>query len=297
MIGGAAGVHATGAKVRVNQLGVQAHCLRSEIAADLDRTLAAVAELGITALEMTSFPGCRGNWWGDFGAAADLPPQAIAARIRRAGLQCPSVMVAERELSAEQFNKTIDWVLGLGCPRLVLTSFTVAATRTCDDWHRAFARVEECADRVGASGLEFVLHTQPDLWTSDGGRYALDELRRWLVRKSRRLEFDPTGAIIYGRDPAAFARQCLGSLYALHLRDGITPAEPAFYLAAEPLGTGEVNWPGLLQAAGSSAAEWYILEMEVADRTQVFAALRNSLDYLRGRGLIETGPAPTHAYR
>ncbi len=48
--------------MRANQLGVQAHCLRSEIAADLDRTLARVAELGIAALEMMSFPGSRWRW-------------------------------------------------------------------------------------------------------------------------------------------------------------------------------------------------------------------------------------------
>jgi sugar phosphate isomerase/epimerase len=281
--------------MRADQLGVQAHCLRSEIAADLDRILATVAELGIAALEMISFPGCRGNWWGDFGAATDLPPTVIAARIRSAGLLCPSVMVTEKELSSAQFGATIDWVHGLGCPRLVLTSFAVAATRTRDDWQRAFERVDEFADRVNASGLEFVLHTQPDLWTPEGAGCGLDELLRWLDRHPRRLEFDPTGTIIYGLDPAAFARRCRGALHAIHLRDGVMPREPVLYLAAEPLGTGAVSWPELLQAAESSAAQWYILEMEVTDRTQVLTALQSSLNYLRGRGLIETGRAPLHA--
>jgi sugar phosphate isomerase/epimerase len=280
--------------MRADQLGVQAHCLRSEIAADLDRTLATIAELGMAALEMMSFPGCRGNWWGDFGAAADLPPTVIAARIRSAGLLCPSVMVTEPELSSEQFTATIDWVHGLGCPRLVLTSFAVAAARTRDDWQRAFARVDEFADRVSASGLEFVLHTQPDLWTKGAGS-GVDELLRWSDRHSRRLEFDPTGTIIHDVDPVAFASRCRGALYALHLRDGVVPPEPVFYLAAEPVGTGGVNWPALLQATESSAVQWYFLEMELTDRTRVLTALSSSLKYLRDYGLIETGPAPLHA--
>ena len=270
--------------MRADQLGVQAHCLRSEIAADLDRTLATVAELGIAALEMMFFPGCNGNWWGDFGSAADLSPQVIAARIRGAGLECPSVMVTEKDLSAEQFATTIEWVHGLGCPRLVLTSFAVGAARTREDWHRAFTRVDTLADRVGAAGLEFILHTQPDLWTPDGDGCGIDELQRWLHRRPRRLEFDPTGAIVYGRDPVAFARQYAGALYALHLRDGSTPPAPVFYLPAEPLGTGAVGWPELLQAA---QLDWYILEMELTDRTQVLAAIKTSLNHLRSRGLIE----------
>lgn len=273
--------------MRIDQLGVQAHCLRGEIAVDLDRTLATVAELGIAALEMMSFPGCRGNWWGDFGSAADLPAQTIAARIRGAGLQCPSVMVTEKELTTEQFASTIDWVHGLSCPRLVLTSFAVGAARTREDWQRAFASLDELAERVCASGLEFILHTQPDLWTPAGDDYGFYELQGWLHRHSRRIEFDPTGAIIYGRDPVAFARQHAGTLYALHLRDGITPPEPVFYLPAEPLGTGAVGWPELLRAAALSGADWYILEMELTDRTRVLTAIKTSLNYLRSRGLIE----------
>jgi sugar phosphate isomerase/epimerase len=273
--------------VRADQLGVQAHCLRSEIAADLDRTLAAVAEFGIRALEMMSFPGCRGNWWGDFGTAADLPPETIAGRIRAAGLQCPSVMVVEKELSAEQFGATIDWVHGLGCPRLVLTSFSVAPTRTRENWQEAFARVDEFAQRVHESGLEFILHTQPDLWAPEGSRCGLHELSLWRNRQpGRRVEFDPTGAIIQGLDPVDFARQHAGGVYAVHLRDGLRPPEPVFYLAAEPLGTGSVDWPGFLQAAAESGAEWYILEMELTDRTQVMSALRSSLNYLRDQGLV-----------
>lgn len=278
--------------MRANQLGVQAHCLRSEIAADFGRILATVAELGIRALEMVSFPGCRGNAWGDFGAAADLPPQAIARRIRAAGLQCPSVMVGEKELNAAQFGATIDWVRGLDCPRLVLTSFAIAHARTREHWHQAFARVDELAQRVNEAGLEFILHTQPDLWAAEENRCGLDALGRWRdLQPGRRLEFDPTGALIHGLDPVAFARQPPGRLYAVHLRDGLTPPAPVFYLAAEALGAGSVNWPRFLQAAESSGAEWYFLEMEVTDRSQVLTALRSSLGYLHDRGLIQAGPA------
>jgi len=277
--------------VRADQLGVQAHCLRSEIAADLDRTLATVAELGIRALEMMSFRGCRGNWWGDFGPATDLPPETIAGRIRAAGLECPSVMVVEQELSAEQFGATIDWVHGLGCPRLVLTSFAVASTRSREDWQQAFKRVDEFAQRVSEAGLEFILHTQPDLWAPEGNRSGLDELDLWRNRQAgRRLEFDPTGAIIHGLDPVDFARRHADDLYAVHLRDGLTPPEPVFYLAAEPLGAGGVDWPSFLAAVAGSRADWCILEMEVTDRTQVMPALRSSLDYLRDRELITGRP-------
>jgi sugar phosphate isomerase/epimerase len=195
-------------------------------------------------------------------------------------------MVTEKELAAPNRRRTLDWVQGLGCPRVVLTSFTVSPSRTRNDWVDALARVGELAQHVRTAGLDFVLHTQPDLWAAGTG--GLQELRRWLDRDRCLVEFDPTGAMIHGADPAAFVRLFADALYAVHLRDGMTPPEPVFYLPAEPLGDGGVRWKDLLGACASSTARWYVLEMETADRAQVLPAIRRSLEYLHEQGLVES---------
>ncbi len=273
--------------MRATQLGVQAHCLRSEISVDLDATLATLAGLGLCAFEMMYFPGCRGNWWGDFGAAADLPAAHIGASIRAAGLHCPGVMVTAKDLESDQAAATLDWARDLGCSRVILTSFAVASAPTPGDWTRAFEGLEIQASQVEAAGLEFVLHTQPDLWRPDGRCAGLDALFQWLEGRGRMLEFDPTGAIIHGADPLDFIRRCAGRLYAAHLRDGRTPREPVFYLPAEPLGTGAMPWPAVIQALGTSATQWYLLEMEMSERTQALAGVRASLAYLQKHHLVE----------
>jgi sugar phosphate isomerase/epimerase len=73
---------------------------------------------------------------------------------------------------------------------------------------------------------------------------------------------------------------------ALHLRDGRSPPEPVYYLAALPLGAGGVDWPRLLQAAAASAIEYYFLEMEVVEPQETLAAIESSRRYLVDQGLL-----------
>jgi len=280
------------ASIRSDRLGVQAHCLRHEIASGLEGALERVAGLGLRAIEMMSFPGCRGQAWGDFGAATGREPRAIAAALRVAGLACPSTMVLERELEPGLFDATVRWVKDLDCPRLVQSSFSIADAAGPEAWEAAFGRIEALARRVRAAGLRYVLHTPPNLWRpldpqrAGDAQRPIDLLLRRLDPDLLQLEYDPSGPIIYGLDPAAPLRARPEAFYGLHLRDGHTPPEPLFYLAALPLGAGGVDWPELLRAADASAIEYGFLEMEVAEPRATFAAIESSRRYLAEHGLL-----------
>lgn len=278
-----------------DRLGVQAHCLRHAIAAGLESALERVASLGIRAIEMMSFPGCRGQAWGDFGVAAECAPRDIGTALQAAGLACPSTMVLERELELAHIETTLRWVAELGCPRLVQSSFAIPDDARPADWQLAFDRLEGLARRVHAAGLGYVLHTQPNLWRPfgpalPGERRPIDLLLERLDPQLMRLEYDPSGAIIHGLDPAGPLRARPEAFYALHLRDGHTPPEPLYYLAALPLGMGDVDWPALLDAARASTIDYHFLEMEVAEPAQTFAALESSRRYLVESALLAAAP-------
>ncbi|MCC7462763.1 MAG: hypothetical protein IT480_09930 [Gammaproteobacteria bacterium] len=278
--------------MRPDQLGVQAHCLRHEIAAGLESALERVAALGIGVIEMMSFPGCRGQAWGDFGAAAGRAPADIAAALRAARLHCPGVMVLEHELQSAHLGATLRWVGGLGSHRLIQSSFSIADDAGPADWQFAFDRIEGLARRVRAAGLRYVLHTQANLWRplpaarSGEPPRPIDLLLRRLDPDLMQLEYDPSGTIIHGLDPAAPLRARPEAFYALHLRDGHTPPEPVYYLAALPLGAGGVHWPALLRAAAASAIEYCFLEMEVSDPSATLAALDASRRFLEQQRLL-----------
>ena len=275
--------------MRLDQLGVQVHCLRHRIAeAGLPAVLDWVAGLGLTALELVSFPGCRGNRWGDFGAATELAPERIASALQAAGLHCPSVMVSEAELAPDRLRSTLAWVGALGCRRIVLTA--LHPVNSSGHGPSFIQRVHDHAQRCRSEGFAFMLHTQPELWAPGVGRRAAETLLMELDLSLLRLEYDPAGAIQFGADPAGYLRRRPDAFYAVHLRDGHRPFEPAAYLPAEPVGRGQVNWPELLRASERSAVEWYFLEMEVVDPNLTQSALQISLSYLRQSGLVGERP-------
>lgn len=268
------------------RLGVQIHCLRHEIARDgLGPVLEGIAGLGLWAVEMVSFPGCRGNRWGDFGAAADLPARELGAALRAAGLACPAAMVYLAELAPERRPVVYQWVSELGCARIVLAMLGTGTTPTGPppsraDWQRAFDEFDQLAGSMRAAGLEPVVHTQPDLWRRAGDYLPADELALRARAGNYRIEFDPTGLVIHGGDAVATLQAFGAATCALHLRGGATPPAPTFYIPALPLGEGDFDWPACLRAA-SPLRPWRFLEMEVEDPSQAWAALRTSLAWLR----------------
>ncbi len=272
--------------IAASRLGVQAHCLRFEIQQGLEPALARMAGRGLASIELVRFPGCRGNRWGDFGAATDRSPADIGAAIRAAGLTCPSVMISPPEAQASTLDASIDWVRGVGADHLVLTSLPTPGSGSLAQWSAAFAQLNELGQRVKAGGLNFAIHTQPGLWASVEGVRLADRLLQMIDPAFCRIEFDPSGAIVYGTDPARYVRQRPEAFYSLHLRDGLQPPEPVFYLASEPLGQRYIDWPELLDAAAASSIEWYFLEMEVTEPADTVPAIDASLEFLRAHDLI-----------
>ena len=259
------------------QLGVQLHCLRHRVRESLDLALAEVAGLGLSSVELNYFPGCRGNPWGDFGAAADLSANHIAAKLRAHGLACPSVMVNEADLSSENRANTLAWVEGVGATTVILTALRSPLQPSAIAWRETLHRCTEYAAICAMQGLHFGLHTQPDLWKQIDGIRPLDMLPGFLRDAGIALEYDPTGALLSGADPAELLDGWTGPLHAVHLRDGRRPLQPAPYLPALPLGAGETSWPTFLATAAAAAPAWYFLEMEVARPEDVLSSLRSSL--------------------
>jgi sugar phosphate isomerase/epimerase len=271
--------------MRDDQLGVQVHCLRHVVRKGLPDALASIRRLGLGIVELVSFPGCRGNPWGDFGSATDLPARSIRIALDDAGLLCPSVMVNERELAPDQIDTVLDWVRGVGADRVVLTAFAGSTGSTLEQWRATLARTNTHAERCRERGIAFVLHTQPDLWAPVEDRRPVELLRDEVDPAMVRLEYDPSGAIMYGIDPASFLTGWHGAIHAVHLRDGQPAPEPVPYVPALPLGSGSVDWDAFLRASRDAAVEWYFLEMEVADPTAVIGALSTSLEQLAALGM------------
>jgi sugar phosphate isomerase/epimerase len=275
--------------LRRAQLGVQAHCLRREMAVDFPGTLGRVNALGIGRIEMCSFPGCRGNPWGDFGELADWSAGRIRDELATAELDCVGTHFAAKELAGDELEAAIRWARDINSPAIVLGGLRQAADADGASWRAAFESLNEIGRRVADHGLDFAYHTQNDVWCTVGGTLLAEELFRIVDPELCHIELDPSGALVFGVDWTASVRQNPGRFFAMHLRDGSRPDHEVRYLPALPLGEGDVDWRQAIDAAVAAEIPLYILEMEVDADRDPFDALLSSLGFLESLHFVDKG--------
>jgi sugar phosphate isomerase/epimerase len=263
-----------------NRLGVQIHCLRSHVAHDFAGTLLRIRSLGIEAVELCHFPGFAGNPWGDFGELARWPAREVGAVLTETGVHCVATHCTRRDLTDENFQRTIAWALEAGSPAIVLAGFPATGDSSPRSWAEKFEWLNVTGRRLLEEGLAFAYHTQNGVWQTVHGALLANEMFRIVNPAWCRIELDPSGALVYGTDWTMSVLQHPNRYLALHLRDGRRPRNPVPYLPAVPLGEGDTDWRRTFDVATDVGIPYYLLEMEVEDQTQAFAAIETSIDYL-----------------
>jgi sugar phosphate isomerase/epimerase len=187
--------------------------------------LAAATESGLHIA--TLFVGYDGQSY------ADLP--AIA---RTVGLAVPS-------LRAHRLAVTLascDLAREAGIPSLTTHLGFFPDRVDSSDYRELVETVRRVADRCAALGQAFHLET---------GQEPARELLGFLQvvdRSNVGVNFDPANFLLYDTDDPLRALEVLGPyVRGVHGKDGIRPATPGTLGQEVPLGSGQVNFPDLLQ--------------------------------------------------
>jgi hypothetical protein len=268
------------ATIHWSQLGVQAHCLRREMAVDFPGTLRRLNSLGLNNIELCCFPGCAGNPWGDFGRLAEWPPERIRDHLEEAGIVCVACHFTPRELTDEAIGTSIRWAKAVGSPVIVLAGFPLTADSGITDWQIAFEGLNRTGALLGGQGLGFAYHTQNDAWATADGVLLFDELLRLTDPGLCAIELDLSGTLSHGASWEASVAKSSHRFLALHLRDGKRPPAQVPYLPALALGEGDTDIKAAIISALQAGARHYLLEMEVEAPRDVFQAIELSLKWL-----------------
>jgi sugar phosphate isomerase/epimerase len=185
-----------------SDLAVQLYTLRARLAEDVDRTLAAVAEVGLHVVE--PFDLVR---FGD----------ELASSMRRNGLRAETAHV---DVLATDPGQVADAAALTGIGTVVQPWTDPERWTTLDDVRRVAQDLNEAARRLAPSGLRVGYHNhQFELETRFDGRHALeafaDELDEAVV-----LEVDTYWALAGGADVPELLRRLGDRVVALHVKDG-----------------------------------------------------------------------------
>jgi sugar phosphate isomerase/epimerase len=272
--------------LKPGQLGIQAHCLRFEMAQDFPGTLDRLTRLGLNTIELCSFPGCSGNPWGDFGKLAECPPRLIRDQLNAAGMNVIACHFMAEELAPGNIDTAISWAKDVGSPTVVLAGFAFQGEPSLADWQASISNLNEIGERLARDNLHFAYHTQNNTWSRAEGISVFDEILRLVDPNLCSLELDPSGTLVYDTPWTEIVRQLRGRFLCMHLRDSKRPPTHVPHLPALALGEGDMDWEASFGAATDARVPYYLLEMEVETPRSAFEAIETSLDWLKTNGMV-----------
>lgn len=257
----------------VPRLGVMTYTVLDQARADLEGTLARIADLGYAGVET-------------YGLVEHFGPARVRAAIDAAGLGLTSAHTPFP--AGPGADELLDQNAELGAEILVW-SMEREEFDTPDAVRRGAERVNEAADRAAARGMRVAYHNHyAEFSRSFAGRPAYDLLLELLDDRVL-LELDAYWAVMGGADPAEVVGNLGERVRLVHVKDG--PAVSYEHDVMVPIGEGGIDWAGTLGVPSSLA--WHIVELERLS-VDTFEALRRSYDHLVGHGLSRgTRPVPS----
>jgi sugar phosphate isomerase/epimerase len=231
------------------QLAAQLYTLRHALDADFDGTLAALAEAGVSEVEVADLHG--------------RTPAAFRAALDAAGL-----VACSTHIPLDGFGGAAEEAAALGAPTVVVP------------WVDPDAEVDAIVERIVAAsrvaeeaGLGFAYHNHDfEFRTGLWERLTAAELAH---------ELDVGWAMAAGRDPVTLLGELAGRCPLVHAKDMRRKADGTWEDVIA--GDGEGDWPAIAEAATAAGATHLIVELDnpsehpVDDVALSLATLRDAL--------------------
>ncbi|MEO6876671.1 MAG: sugar phosphate isomerase/epimerase [Opitutaceae bacterium] len=217
-------------------LALQLYSVRGDTAADFAGTVAAVAHMGYTGVELAGY----GN----------LDAKGAKAALAVAGLKVSGLHAGITALRSD-FDTVVNDALLFGTREVI-----------CPWWHpgqylsaASCQRIGEELGGIGAAlrafGLRLSFHNHAGELAVIEGRTVFDWMLSAAAPRDLSAELDVYWAQVAGIPPEKFLRDHGARVCLLHLKD------------AKEIGTGPVDFPKVFAAAESiGAVEWYVVEQE-----------------------------------
>ncbi len=255
-------------------IGAQIYTIRdhTQTAQDLARSCKRLREDGYEAVQLS--------------AQGPIPVEQIAQILRDEGLTCAATHMSLDEMEDAQacgaFHAALD------CKYPAVGGFRGDSR---DAWNGFADRFNHIAQGLAGHGLRVGYHNHShelapvDAAPTGEGCTVLDLLIERLD-PSIWFEIDTYWIAHGGGDPAAWldkvAASGPGRLPCVHVKDmAITSQREHQYCE---VGSGNLNWPAILDACRRADVEWYLVERDEGEMDP-FESLKISLDQMRAMGL------------
>ncbi len=242
----------------VDVYGVQLYTLREELAADLDRTLALVAEIGYREVE---FAGLYGR-----------TPREMRAVLDGLGLRAASSHHGVNEVR-ESWGRALESAQELGQSLIVVPGIpgsersAEGLRRIADDFTRAGHAAVEAGLRFGYHNHSWEFEPLPD------GTVPMDLLLERTDADVVDWQMDIFWTVDGGADPAAYMERTAGRISSIHLKDRTAAG------AMVDVGDGVIDFAPLIALAERQGLRHAFVEHD--QPSDAIDSIRRSLRHLK----------------
>lgn len=212
-------------------------------------------------------------------ALCPMDPQELRNICDGEGLTICSTHISYEQMRDEP-DKVIEEHKILGCEYPAIGGLP-AEYRNAEGFARFAQEASEVAARLAEGGMTFGYHNHDFELEKFADRTGLQILVEESDPRYFTFEIDTYWIQAGGGSPVAWLNQLEGRMPLLHLKD-MTMHDGERFMAE--IGEGNLDWPGILQAAESTGVVWYIVEQDRCERDP-FESLKISLENLHTMGL------------
>jgi sugar phosphate isomerase/epimerase len=253
-------------------LGLQLYSLRREAAKDLAQTLALVRKLGFTELEV--------------GGSYGRQPSEFKRMLTEHGLTATAMGAGWEQLS-KAASQVVDNARTLGVQYVTCSQIPRKKQLTFDDATRAADSLNRWGTTLAGSGLRLCYHIHGYEFVPGPDGTLFDTLAKRMDPRFANFEMDVFWVVFGNEDPVRLLQRYSGRFPLMHVKD-IRKGEARTFNpgtvteeASVPLGTGEVDWPPVFEAARKRGVVHYYLEEE---HPNAVAQIQQSMRYLERIG-------------
>lgn len=231
--------------------GFQTWTIREELFKDFSGTLAKMAKMGYSEVEMCSPLGYKGTGFEIFN---DMSGTEMRKIIEGEGLICRSSHYNMGELR-ESLENRIEWSHEMGITQIIASSFWLPDGSSIDDYRKSCDELNELALKTKDAGLQMGFHNHHMEFEKRGEDLIYDAMLDQLDPELVKMQFQ-VAVISEGYKAADYFRKYPGRFISAHLSDWSDEKE-----SQVPIGQGVVDWKDFFKAAKKGGVENFYVEM------------------------------------
>ena len=247
---------------RLERIGLELYSIRKTMAADPDRTLAAVRAIGYTDVELLwSFQNFNRT------------PQQVRDVLTREGLRAPSAHISPESIFVG-WERSLHTAKMLGHEYLIVPSFTASTDKSLDDWREWADHFNHAGAQARRLGIWLAFHNESDHMKPIDSKVPYDVFVARTDPSVVRLQLDVGNMLIGGGDPMQYLARYRDRYHSFHLKDIV-----ANRTSDTELGKGTFDFKRFLAAVPDLAHKPCYVEQEGA--SDEMASAREDYEFLR----------------